>query len=39
MSFSILNILCENKLEIDNKKCIAISYPDFEKHLKYLLKK
>ena len=37
MSFSILNILCENKLEIDNKKCIAISYPDFEKHLIYLL--
>ena len=25
------------ELKIDNKKCIAISYPDFEKHLKYLL--
>ena len=27
----------DNKLKIDNKKCIAISYPDFEKHLNYLL--
>lgn len=39
MSFSILNILYNNQLKIDNKKCIAISYPDFEKHLNYLLKK
>ncbi len=39
MSFSILNILCQNKLKIDNQKCIAISYPDFKKHLKFLLKK
>ncbi len=37
MSFSILNILCGQKLTIDNKKCISISYPDFEKHLNYLL--
>ena len=37
MSFSILNILYENKLKIDNKKCINISYPDFTKHLNYLL--
>ena len=37
MAFSILNILCGNKLKIDNKKCINISYPDFEKHLKHLL--
>ena len=37
MSFSILNILFDKKLIIDNKKCISISYPDFEKHLKYLL--
>ncbi len=36
MSFSILNILCNKKLKIDNKKCISISYPDFEKHLNYL---
>ena len=36
MSFSILNILYENKLKIDNKKCINISYPDFTKHLNYL---
>ena len=37
MSFSILNILHDNKLNIDNKKCINISYPDFTKHLNYLL--
>ena len=37
MSFSILNILHDNKLKIDNKKCINISYPDFTKHLNYLL--
>ena len=37
MSFSILNILFNNKLKIDNKKCINISYPDFDKHLNYLL--
>ncbi len=38
MSFSILGILCENKLKIDNKKCISISYPNFQKHLKNLLR-
>ena len=37
MSFSILNILLNKKLLIDNKKCINISYPDFEKHLNFLL--
>ncbi len=37
MAFSILNILCDQKLKIDNKKCINISYPDFEKHLQNLL--
>ena len=37
MSFSILNLLYDNKLKIDNKKCINISYPDFTKHLNYLL--
>ena len=37
MAFSILNILCGKKLKIDNKKCISISYPDFEKHLKHLM--
>ena len=37
MSLCILNILYEKKLKIDNKKCIRISYPDFEKHLNYLL--
>lgn len=38
MAFSILNIICSKKLKIDNKKCISISYPDFEKHLDYLSK-
>ena len=37
MSFSILNIIYDNKLKIDNMKCIAISYPKFENHLKLLL--
>ena len=37
MSFSILNILHKNKLKIDNKDCISISYPRFETHLKKLL--
>ena len=36
MSLSILNILYNKKLKIDNKKCINISYPDFDKHLKRL---
>lgn len=38
MSFSILNVILKNQLKIDNKKCISISYPDFEKHLNQLLK-
>tara|TARA_Y100000816_G_C26005478_1_gene525470 strand:- start:131 stop:1066 length:936 start_codon:yes stop_codon:yes gene_type:complete len=37
MAFSILSILYENRLKIDNKKCIAISYPDFMKDLNFLL--
>ncbi len=37
MSFSILNTLHYNKLKIDDKKCINISYPDFTKHLNFLL--
>ena len=39
MSFSILNLLHNIRLKIDNKKCINISYPNFEKHLNYLLSK
>ncbi len=38
MSFSILSIIYENKLIIDNEDCISISYPEFQNHLKYLLK-
>ena len=36
MSFSILNIIYDNYLNIDNKDCISISYPHFEKHLNSL---
>ncbi len=39
MSFSILNIIFENHLNIDNRNCISISYPDFDKHLNSLLVK
>ena len=39
MSFSILNILLNNKLIIDNEECISISYPNFKKHLNKLLSK
>ena len=39
MSFSILNLLYDEKLKIDNKKCISISYPLFENHLEKLKKK
>ena len=37
MSFLILNLICNKKLKVDNKKCISISYPDFERHLNYLM--
>ena len=37
MAFSILSIIYENKISLDNEKCIAISYPDFKKHIKELL--
>ena len=36
MSFSILNLLFQNQLIIDDLSCISISYPDFEKHLEKL---
>ncbi len=36
MSFSILNIIYDNYLKIDNKDCISISYPKFQKHLNSL---
>lgn len=39
MSFSILNLIFNNRLKIDNKDCISISYPEFEKHLQSLLVK
>ncbi len=38
MSFSILNVIYSGALKIDNPKCISISYPDFNMHLKKLLK-
>ena len=37
MSFSILNLLCDRKLKIDNIKFINISYPQFKNHLNKLL--
>lgn len=37
MSFSILSIIYNHLLKIDNKDCISISYPDFERHLNQLL--
>jgi 3-phosphoshikimate 1-carboxyvinyltransferase len=37
MSFSILELLYRKKIIIDNAKCISISYPDFNKHLKHLI--
>ena len=39
MSFSILNILYENKLKIDDTKCISISYPKFIEHVNQLATK
>ena len=36
MSFSILGLLYENKLIIDDESCISISYPKFKKHLEML---
>ena len=38
MSFSILNLICKNQLQINNLKCISISYPNFNKDLKNILK-
>ena len=38
MSFSILSLLYKRKLKIDNLQCIAISYPEFNNHLNYLLR-
>ncbi len=38
MSFTILSLLYENKIIIDNESCISISYPSFKKHLNRLSK-
>ena len=38
MSFSILNLLYKDRILIDDKDCIAISYPKFFQHLKQLQK-
>ncbi len=37
MSFSILNLICDNMLLIDDVNCISISYPKFKNHLDKLL--
>lgn len=34
MSFAILNLLCDEEIEINDDSCINISYPDFYKDLK-----
>ena len=39
MSFKILSLLYKNKIKIDNEKCIAISYPNFDSDLQKLIKK
>ena len=38
MSFSVLSLICKKKLLINNLKCISISYPNFNKDLKKILK-
>ena len=38
-TFMILNLLHGNKLEIDNEKCVSVSYPDFKRDLNKLKKK
>ncbi len=38
MAFLILNIICNANLKLDNDKCISISYPNFKKDLKKLIK-
>jgi len=38
MSFSILSLRCKKPLKISNLKCINISYPNFHKDLKSILK-
>ena len=37
MSFSILKLLYDKKIKIDDPSCISISYPKFNRHLKKLL--
>ena len=37
MSFSILNLICKKPLQINNLKCIKISYPKFYQDLKSLI--
>ena len=36
MAFSILSLLYENKLVLDDEACISISYPNFKRHLNKL---
>ena len=38
-AFMVLNLLHGNKLEIDNEKCVSVSYPDFKRDLNKLKKK
>ncbi len=36
MAFSILSLLYENKLVLDDEACISVSYPNFKRHLNEL---
>ncbi|RDY28572.1 3-phosphoshikimate 1-carboxyvinyltransferase [Romboutsia weinsteinii] len=38
MAFSIANLICENKVKLDDTKCIDISFPGYFDLLKQLLK-
>ena len=36
MAFSIASLLTNDHVEIDNSKCVSISYPNFFDHIKRL---
>ena len=38
MSFKILNLILNNKIQINDESCISISYPEFNNHLDKLCK-
>ncbi len=38
MAFSIAGLVAEGETIIDDPECVAVSYPDFYKHIDYILK-